>query len=67
MVLTNKMGGLEPQIEYHFIGRFFKFTRRYFRFFGISSFFLAPTDFTDFTGDLRLVALVAKDFLSNLG
>ena len=33
-----------------------------FYFFWISSFFLGPTDFTDFTGDLRLVALVAKHF-----
>jgi len=28
---------------------------------------LGPIDFTDFTGDPRLLALIAKDFLSNLG
>ena len=37
-----------------------------FHFFGFSSLFLGPTVFTDFTGDLRWVSLVAKDFCPTL-
>ena len=61
-VLTNKMGGVEPQTNIILLDFFQKFTAHWFFIFGISWFFIGPLDFTDFTGDLRLVTLPAREF-----
>ena len=66
-VLTNKMGGVEPETNIILLDFFQKFTAHWFFIFGISWFFLGPLDFTDFTGDLRLVTLPAVGIWSNLG
>ena len=59
------MGGVEPQDEHHCIWPFFLRDNifSYLEFLDIS---LGPLKFTDFTGDLRLVALVAKEFYPTL-